>query len=64
MITEKLTFTVHEVAEALGINEKAAYDLVKTDGFPAIWIGKRIIVPVAAFVEWMNTEAKKSRSED
>jgi excisionase family DNA binding protein len=43
------TLTVPEAAEALGVSRQQAYDAAKTGEIPTIKVGKRILVPVAAF---------------
>lgn len=50
---EKITLSVTELANALGIGRSRAYELVNTPGFPAAKIGKRIVIPVAALNEWL-----------
>ena len=56
---EKLTFSVAELAEALGIGRNVAYDLVNTEGFPVIRVGKRRwIIPRKAAMEWLNEQSK------
>ena len=54
-----LTLTVMEVAEALRISRAGAYDLVRTEGFPALKIGSRIVIPKEKFIEWMNENTGK-----
>ena len=44
----KLTVTVTEAAEILGIGRNTAYEAVRRGEIPTIRIGKRILVPVAA----------------
>lgn len=41
---KKLTGTVDEAAEALGISRNSAYEGVKEGQIPAIRVGKRILV--------------------
>lgn len=43
---DRLTVTVPEMAEMLGIGRIKAYELANIKGFPAIRLGKRIVVPV------------------
>jgi excisionase family DNA binding protein len=39
------TFTVLEAAKILRISKWAAYEAVKNKELPAVWIGRRCIVP-------------------
>lgn len=50
---EKTTMSVQEMSLKMGISLPKAYDLVHTPGFPAIRVGKRILIPVDAFREWL-----------
>lgn len=54
-----LTLTVMEVAEVLRISRAGAYDLVRTEGFPALKIGSRIVVPKEKFIQWMDENTGK-----
>jgi len=56
---EKLTYTVEQVAEHLGIGRNSAYEGVKTGDIPSIKIGKRILVPVAAFEKMLSEAGRK-----
>ena len=40
-----LMLSVVEVAAVLGISRAGAYELAHSDGFPALKIGSRIVVP-------------------
>ena len=51
-----LMLSVPEVAVALGISRAGAYELVRSDGFPALKIGSRIVVPKEKFIEWVNAQ--------
>lgn len=42
---EKLTYTVTEAAELLGIGRSAAYEAARTGQLPTVRIGKRILIP-------------------
>lgn len=55
---EKLTYTVPEIAELIGISTPKAYELVCLDGFPAIRIGRRIVIPKEEFKAWLGAEAR------
>ena len=54
-----LTLTVMEVAEALRISRAGGYDLVRTEGFPALKIGSRIVIPKEKFIQWMDENTGK-----
>lgn len=47
--------SVPDVASVLGISRAGAYELVRSDGFPALRIGSRIVVPKEKFIGWINT---------
>ncbi len=51
---DKLTLSVPEVAEILGIGRAAAYEAARTGQIPTIRIGKRILVPVAALEQLLK----------
>ena len=58
MRNEKLTLSVDELAQELGISKPLAYDLIKRDGFPAVRISeRRIIIPIDALRSWLNANA-------
>ena len=53
---EKLTLTVSEVQQALGIGRNAAYCLANRADFPAIRLGNKLIVPRDAFLRWLEAQ--------
>lgn len=50
-----LTLSVPEMAAALGISRAGAYELARTEGFPALKIGTRIVIPKDKLKEWVDT---------
>ena len=52
-----LMLSVPDVASVLGISRAGAYELVRSDGFPALRIGSRIVVPKERFIDWINANA-------
>ena len=56
---EKTTMSVQELSSQLGISLPKAYELVKSEGFPSIRIGTRILIPVDAFREWLIITSNK-----
>ena len=51
-----LTLTAPEVGEVLGISRAAAYELVRSKGFPSMRIGTRILVPKDKFIQWIDQQ--------
>lgn len=49
-----LMLTVVQVAAVLGISRAGAYELVHSEGFPALKIGSRIVVPKDRLREWID----------
>ena len=49
-----LMLSAPDVASVLGISRAGAYELVRSDSFPSLRIGSRIIVPKERFIEWIN----------
>jgi excisionase family DNA binding protein len=61
---EKAVYNVKEVAAMLGINTVKAYELARRQDFPAIKIGRRILVPKEAFHRWLEQAALDKQSYD
>lgn len=51
-----LMLSVPEVAAVLGISRAGAYELARSEGFPALKIGSRIVVPKEKFVQWTDSQ--------
>ena len=49
-----LMLNVVQVAAVLGISRAGAYELVHSEGFPALKIGSRIVVPKDNLREWID----------
>ncbi|MGH9233660.1 MAG: helix-turn-helix domain-containing protein [Acidimicrobiales bacterium] len=46
MRPERLTMSVEEASEVLGISRSLAYELVRRGELPSLRLGRRIVVPV------------------
>jgi excisionase family DNA binding protein len=46
--SERLTLTVEEAGNALGLGRGTAYNLAKSGELPTIRLGRRLLVPKAA----------------
>ena len=60
-MVQKLAYSVEEMSVELGIGRELAYQMVKEPGFPAIHVGKRILIPKQALETWMMSEAFKTK---
>ncbi|WP_317349832.1 helix-turn-helix domain-containing protein [Pusillibacter faecalis] len=49
-----LMLSVPEMAAALGISRAGAYELARSEGFPALRIGNRIVIPKDSLQKWVN----------
>ncbi len=54
-----LMLSVLEMAAALGISRAGAYELARSEGFPALRIGNRIVIPKDKLQEWVDKQIEK-----
>ena len=54
-----LMLSVPETAAALGISRAGAYELARSEGFPALRIGTRIVIPKDKLQEWVDKQTEK-----
>lgn len=54
-----LMLSVPEMAAVLGISRAGAYELARSEGFPALRIGTRIVIPEDKLQEWVNKQTEK-----
>ena len=52
-----LMLSVAEVASVLGISRAGAYELARSNSFPALKIGNRIVVPKDKFLAWIDANS-------
>ena len=53
-----LTLKAHEAAAVLRISKSKVYELARRESFPAIRIGKRVVIPRDKLIQWMNNKAE------
>ena len=51
-----ITLCAEDVAQVLGISRAGAYTLMRSEGFPTIRIGKRMVVPKDKLLAWMEEQ--------
>ena len=50
-----LALSADDVAQVLGISRANAYELMHSEDFPTLRIGKRMTVPKDKLIEWIQT---------
>ena len=55
----KLTLSVPEAAEVIGVSSAKMYQMVRMEGFPTVHIGKRILVSAKGLERWVEEQAQK-----
>lgn len=58
-----LMLSVPEMAAALGISRAGAYELARSEGFPALRIGNRIVIPKDELREWIKRNMGKQEPQ-
>lgn len=53
-----LYMSVEEMATLLGISRAGAYALTHREGCPAVYMGKRILLPRDRLIEWLDSQNK------
>ena len=53
-----LMLSVPDLTEALSISRAGAYELVKSEGFPTLHIGNRILIPKDELIAWIKRSTK------
>ena len=56
---EKRYYSQKDIREITGISRAQVYNIMNRADFPAIRIGKRIIVPIEAFNRWLDEQTQK-----
>lgn len=49
-----LALNADDIAQVLGISRACAYELMRSDGFPTLRIGKRMTVLKVKLLEWID----------
>lgn len=55
----KLTLSVPEAADVLGVSPSKMYQIVRIKGFPTIQIGRRLLVSAKGLERWIEEQAAK-----
>ena len=55
-----LMLSVLNLTAVLGISSAGAYELVKSEGFPSLHIGNRILVPKEELIAWIKENTNRA----
>lgn len=55
-----LCFKPKQAAEALGVSYPTMYELCKREDFPAIRVGRSILIPKVGLEQWLAQQSGKS----
>jgi len=58
----RLTLTVEEAAQMLGISRIKGYELAHSEGFPAMRLGRKLLIPRDRFLAWIDEQAGTAAS--
>lgn len=61
-LQEKIMLTVPEAAQILRIDKVTVYELAKSNGFPALRIGRRVLIPRDALLRWIEAESMNKQA--
>jgi len=53
-LASQATLTIEQAAQLLGLGRTAAYEAARRGEFPTRRLGRRLIVPVPALLEWLG----------
>lgn len=53
-LAAQATISVEQAAQVLGLGRTAAYDAARRGEFPTRRLGRRVVVPVPALLEWLG----------
>ena len=57
-LEHRITLTIEEVASLLGLGRTAAYEAARRGQIPSRRLGRRVIVPVPALLEWLGADRR------
>jgi len=53
-LAAQATITIEQAAKVLGLGPTAAYEAARRGEFPTRRLGRRVVVPVPALLEWLG----------
>lgn len=56
-MSEKMLLTVQEAADLTGLCTITIYELARTQGFPAVRVGRRVLISRKGLDDWIAAQA-------
>ena len=56
-LDHRITLTIEETASLLGLGRTATYEAARRGQIPSRRLGRRVVVPVPALLEWLSSDA-------
>jgi len=56
-LDHRITLTIEETAALLGLGRSATYEAARRGQIPSRRLGRRVVVPVPALLEWLSSDA-------
>lgn len=53
---DMLTMTVNQAAKKIGCSYPSMVDICNRKGFPKLRLGRKILIPVKEFYQWLNSQ--------
>jgi excisionase family DNA binding protein len=53
-LAAQATISIEQAAKVLGLGRTAAYEAARRGEFPTRRLGRRVVVPVPALLEWLG----------
>ncbi len=59
---DRLTISVTETAQMLGVSRPTVYKLIRTAGFPVMRVGTRTLISRAGLERWVKEQTEEQRA--
>lgn len=57
---ERLTMSVQEVSESIGVSKPTVYRLIRSKEIPSIKVGDRTLIPIVGLNDWINEKTQEN----
>ena len=62
MSEDKITYSVKEAAQVLGLSRPTLYRLMDRPDFPSVRVGSRVLIPCGLLREWLEAQALRKEA--